>query len=58
MPETPMITMWMGQNVDDMTREEAQAALKLCGRLLTASYELAAEMSAFHAENMQRRFRR
>ncbi len=33
--EIPSVTMFMGQNVDDMTCEQAIAALKVCARILT-----------------------
>ena len=30
--DIPMVTMFMGKNVDDMTREEAIAALKVASK--------------------------
>lgn len=45
-----MIAMWMGKNVDEMTREEAIAALKLCGRLLAEANSRTNDAWQFHRE--------
>lgn len=44
------IVMWMDKRVDDMTREEAIEALKVCGRMLHSAQERTAEAWKFHKE--------
>jgi len=54
MSEIPMITMGMGQNVDEMSREEAIDALKLCARLLMESYKSQEDVSKFWCKLINR----
>jgi hypothetical protein len=42
MNEVPTVTMWMGKNVDEMTREELIDAVKTLGRLYTNALDHAA----------------
>lgn len=54
MTDIPMITMWMGKNVDELTREEAIDALKQSARMLAEAQQSTARAWKFSTEILQR----
>ena len=55
MSDYPMKMTWMGVDVDEMTRDEAISALKMCGKMLDESYKGAIASTRFWREMAEHR---